>query len=154
MIMSNSKNLNHPQSLAREEAVKFMYKCDIENIHFFSNMLYKSHSSDFAFNLRTRDEARNLVKGSLSEVHILDKLIEKASKNWSIDRMSSTDRSILRIAAYELKHQLAPRKVVINEAIKLAKKYGTSHSGRFVNGILDAFPSPASEPLAATHGAL
>ena len=133
----------HPYSEVREEAVKFLYKCDVERVHYFSNLLYDNHSSDFSFSRETREATRQLVEGIMDDVHDLDKIIVKASKNWSMDRMGSTDRSILRLATFELGRKKAPRKVIINEAIELAKKYGSAHSGSFVNGVLDSL-SPES----------
>jgi N utilization substance protein B len=58
--------------------------------------------------------------------------------DWPIDRLANTDRSVLRLAAYELLHTETPPQVVINEAVELAKRYGTEDSGRFVNGVLGA----------------
>ena len=130
----------HPYSLVREEVVKFLYKCDVESIFYFPGLLYDTHSLDFSFEKSLREDARKLIEGVMENLHDLDRDITGASKNWTMERMSRTDRSVLRLAAYELQHKKAPRKVVINEAIKLAKRYGSSHSGGFVNGILDAFP--------------
>ncbi|MCA1664939.1 MAG: transcription antitermination factor NusB, partial [Myxococcales bacterium] len=60
------------------------------------------------------------------------------SKNWRLERMARVDRNLLRLALYELKHvDDVPAKVAINEAIEIAKRYGTNESSAFVNGILD-----------------
>jgi N utilization substance protein B len=59
--------------------------------------------------------------------------------------MASTDRVILRIATLEILEKLAPNKVILNEAIELAKRYGTEHSGAFVNGVLDAVVSESQK---------
>jgi N utilization substance protein B len=68
----------------------------------------------------------------------LDALINRLSEHWRLERMGAVDRNLLRLAAYELLYQHnIPPKVVINEAIELAKRYGTEDSGAFVNGILD-----------------
>ena len=68
----------------------------------------------------------------------LDEIIAAHSQNWKISRMASTDRVILRMATFEVLEKLAPDKVILNEAVELAKRYGTEHSGSFVNGVLDA----------------
>ncbi len=67
----------------------------------------------------------------------LDKTIGEYAVNWSVKRMSTIDRNILRLAAYEMLHADVPDRVVINEAIELAKRYGQQNSSSFVNGILD-----------------
>lgn len=68
----------------------------------------------------------------------LDQLIEKSSENWKISRMGYVDRNILRYACYELFYcKDVPGEVVLDEAIEIAKRYGTEESGSFVNGILD-----------------
>ncbi|HPI40111.1 MAG TPA: transcription antitermination factor NusB [Pseudobdellovibrionaceae bacterium] len=69
----------------------------------------------------------------------IDRLISTTSKNWKIDRMSSIDRNVLRISIYEMHFASEPMKpqIVINEAIEIAKKYGTTDSYSFVNGILN-----------------
>ncbi|MCX7992976.1 MAG: transcription antitermination factor NusB [Fimbriimonadales bacterium] len=83
---------------------------------------------------------RELVSGAIRTQHTeLDPLIEQFARGWTIDRMAVIDRNLLRLAIYELRHHPEqPYKVVINDAIELAKKYSTAESGRFVNGILGA----------------
>lgn len=83
--------------------------------------------------------AEGLVAGVVEKKGELDDLIRKFSQHWRIDRMSLVDRNILRIGAFELCYRPdVPARVVINEAIELAKRYGTDDSGAFVNGILDS----------------
>jgi len=82
--------------------------------------------------------ARDLLEGCLSRRDELDKIIEDTAENWRLDRMPIVDRNILRLAAYELVFRDdTPPKVVINEAIEMAKKYSTENSATFVNGVLD-----------------
>jgi N utilization substance protein B len=82
--------------------------------------------------------AKDLVAAASETAARLDELIAAASKNWRIDRMSRVDRNILRLGACELTafHDV-PVKVVINEAVELAKRFGTAESSAFVNGVLD-----------------
>jgi len=68
----------------------------------------------------------------------LDRILEALTKDWPLDRLANTDRTVLRLAAYELLYTETPPQVVINEAVELAKRYGTEESGRFVNGVLGA----------------
>jgi len=82
--------------------------------------------------------ARDLVSAAVARAAEVDELIASASKNWRIDRMSRVDRNILRLGACELlAFKDVPVKVVINEAVELAKRFGTSESSAFVNGVLD-----------------
>jgi transcription antitermination protein NusB len=82
--------------------------------------------------------ARKLVEGTLANLEELDGLIREQAENWRLERMSAVDRNVLRLAVYELLHEPdVPKLVVIDEAIELAKRYGSEQSGRFVNGLLD-----------------
>ena len=82
--------------------------------------------------------ARELVAAAAQRAVEIDELISAASKNWRIDRMSRVDRNILRLGACELlTFRDVPLKVAINEAVELAKRFGTAVSSAFVNGVLD-----------------
>jgi N utilization substance protein B len=81
------------------------------------------------------DEAVRGIAGSMAE---LDKLITAASAHWRIERMARVDRNVLRLGTWELGHrQDVPRAVILNEAVELAKTFGTEESGSFVNGVLN-----------------
>jgi len=83
---------------------------------------------------------RKLVEGAEKNMAAIDKKISEYSIDWKLGRMSAVDRNILRLAAYELlvPQEDTPAGVSINEAVELAKKYGTEESAKFVNGILGA----------------
>jgi len=81
--------------------------------------------------------ARELVAGVRRNRPELDRLIEETAEHWSLERISATDRNILRLGAYEILHSDTPDPVAIDEAIELAKRFGTAQSAAFVNGILD-----------------
>ncbi len=82
--------------------------------------------------------ARGLVDAAVTRGSEIDELIASSSKNWRIERMSRVDRNILRLGACELlAFRDVPVKVVINEAVELAKRFGTAESSAFVNGVLD-----------------
>lgn len=80
----------------------------------------------------------NLVTGTWSHRTELDAELNEAARGWRVERMAAVDRSILRLALYELRHTDTPIAVVISEAVEMAKTYGTSRSGSFVNGVLGA----------------
>jgi len=82
--------------------------------------------------------AEELLEGIIMELELLDAQIDQYAINWNIDRMPAIDRNILRIAAYEIQHDI-PAKVAINEAVKIAKKYADDRSPSFINGILSKF---------------
>lgn len=80
-----------------------------------------------------------LVTGVKSHKEAIDSKIQASSAHWKVERMATIDRNILRIAVYEMRFAADPIKenIAINEAVEIAKKYGTSDSGSFVNGLLD-----------------
>ena len=82
------------------------------------------------------DFARSLVEGVLAEQAGLDAELDARSENWRVARMAATDRAILRMAAFELLHTDVPGPVAVDEAIGLARRYGTEASPRFVAGLL------------------
>jgi transcription antitermination protein NusB len=86
----------------------------------------------------TRSFAETLVKGVVEYRAVIDQELREVAKNWSLERMATVDLSILRICSYELLYQPdVPKRVALNEAIEIAKRYGTKESPSFVNGLLD-----------------
>ena len=78
------------------------------------------------------------MRGAMNHRTAIDDLVGRCSLNWKLSRMGRVDRNILRLAAYELAFEPdVPGRATLNEAIELAKRYGTEDSGKFVNGILD-----------------
>lgn len=88
--------------------------------------------------------ARELVAAAVARAAEIDEAIASASRNWRIERMSRVDRNILRLGACELlAFRDVPVKVAINEAVELAKRFGTAESSAFVNGVLDRIATAA-----------
>ncbi len=87
---------------------------------------------------KTREFANELFEGTAKDVAVLDALIVGHSDNWRFERMAAIDRAILRLAIHEMQQSQTPAKVVLNEAVDLAKKFSSEESGGFVNGILDS----------------
>lgn len=96
--------------------------------------------------------AWGLFAGVLEFRTALDARLEAIAANWSVKRMAPTDRNVLRLGAYELMHTDTPARVVVDEALELAKKFGSNNSAQFVNGILDRL-MPASSRTAAPSSA-
>ena len=94
-----------------------------------------------------------LVLGVLEHCQEIDRLIEKYSENWRLVRMNIVDRTILRMAIFELLYcEEIPPKVTLNEAIELGKRYGSEDSGSFINGILDRIQNEAvRKPIRKRH---
>ena len=86
---------------------------------------------------RARDFAEHLVRGTVTELPRIDPLIVESAEHWRLSRMAVIDRLILRLAVYEFLATETPRKVVINEALELARTFSSGDAIRFVNGILD-----------------
>jgi transcription antitermination protein NusB len=103
-----------------------------------------SWASDFELELEpaAQEFATKLVGAATERAKEVDELITTSSKNWRLERMSRVDRNILRLGACELlAFKDVPVKVVINEAVELAKRFGTAESSAFVNGVLDRIAS-------------
>src|SRR5688572_29459573 len=95
----------------------------------------------------TRSFALQLVEGVRQHLAELDALIESHSHNWRVDRMSRIDRNVLRLATFELKHLAeVPKKVTLNEAVELGKRFGTTESSAFINGLLDRIAVTLEKP--------
>jgi len=115
-----------------------LYQLDIQGSEVLPRLMGEFFSENEGDD-RTRKLAWDWTAGAWANVAECDELITGATIRWQFSRLSPVDRSILRLAVYQLKNcPEIPPKVVINEAIELAKKYSTEKSGPFVNGVLDA----------------
>jgi N utilization substance protein B len=93
---------------------------------------------EFTADPEGREYADDLVRGVVSRFSRVDDLIRLSSTNWRLERMARVDRNLLRMAAFELlEMQAVPRAVILDEAVELAKLFGSEDSGAFVNGVLD-----------------
>ncbi len=121
---------------AREVALQMLYRLDVDD-----NDGPGSFEEDLQSLVPETDAysyCSALLSGVFEKKAELDMTIEGCSENWSVQRMGIIDRNVLRIAVYELGYfGDVPYKVVIDEAIELAKRYGGADSGAFVNGVLD-----------------
>jgi N utilization substance protein B len=121
---------------ARERALQALYQIDVaaEGIDEALARFWKSFEPA---EREVMELADLLVHGVARERRKVDETIEGVSTHWRLDRMAKVDRNVLRLAVYELVETDVPVKVAINEAIELAKKFGSESSGAFVNGVLD-----------------
>jgi N utilization substance protein B len=97
----------------------------------------------------TRDFANQLFESAAARAEEIDPIISTHAKNWRIERMSAIDRAILRLALCEIRTSSTPAKVVINEAVDLAKKFSSEEAAPFINGILDAAAKSFTEKPAS-----
>ena len=128
------------RSLARIVAFQVVYQDDLNpgSAATFGEEFLREELPDHQ---PIRNFAQLLIDGTLQKKAEIDAILEQAAENWTISRMNSTDRNILRLAAYEILFTQTPRAVVINEAVEQAKRFGTADSAGFVNGVLDKIVS-------------
>ena len=123
------------RSRAREVAFQVLYQDDL-------NPRNNPAEGDLLIRRRLRADdliefAQGLVQGVRRSRGEVDTLLETTAANWSVKRMAATDRNVLRLGAYEIIHSDTPGRVAIDEAVELAKRFGSAQSAQFVNGILD-----------------
>ena len=123
------------RSRAREVALQVLYQDDLNprnnpavGDQFIDQRLRFGNLAQFA---------RELVAGVRRHREEVDARLEAIAANWSLKRMAATDRSVLRLGAYEILFSDTPDRVAIDEALELAKRFGSAQSAQFVNGILD-----------------
>jgi N utilization substance protein B len=129
---------------AREAAVQMLYQMDVAGVEaaraielFWENLGTEADEREFA---------DALVLGYGARHDEIDDKIRAASKHWRLERMSRVDRNIIRLGAYELLHvNDVPRRVTLNEAVELAKRFGNEESPAFVNGVLDRIADDATK---------
>ncbi len=133
-----------PRSMARRLALQYCFMCDLSCDDEPVAVM------DFLFEHTDIDEARNFASHLIDRVQTkradIDTLIASYAQNWSVERMAGVDRNVLRVACAELLEKNTPKKVIINEAVSLAKNFGAKDSGKFVNGILDRVASGIDYP--------
>jgi N utilization substance protein B len=122
--------------LAREFALQILFQLDItkdrpqEGIQLF----WATHE----YPDETKEYTNHLVEGTMEHLAFIDRCISSFAEKWSISRMPTVDRNVLRLSTYEILFSPEiPDKVCINEALEIAKDYGTDESAPFINGILD-----------------
>lgn len=121
---------------ARIIALEMLYQLDMADGDIDTIIDAKLDGKNFPQN--TKDFILRLARGFSEHKGEIDRFIKKGAEHWSIDRITAVDRNILRLAIFELLYcQDVPLKVIIDEAVELAKLYGAEDSGAFINGVLD-----------------
>lgn len=121
--------------IAREKAVQCLFQIDMADVQLRDavEMVTDGSGEDVAYML-------SLVNGAMDNQAAIDEEIGKFLRGWKLDRIANVDRAILRLAFYELMYETeVPKKVIVNEAIELAKLFSDDQSYRFVNGVLSSY---------------
>lgn len=120
----------------RELAVQMLYQWDIgrQPVEIVLESFWQLTEGSEA----SQGYTRRLVMGTLEHLDAIDRLISSHADNWRLERIAAVDRNIMRLAIFEFLHEDTPKKVVINEALEVAKKFSTADAVQFINGILDA----------------
>lgn len=143
---AESMNYNYKR-LGRELAMQFLFQCDLTGGECTDAMrdefwAQAEESGEFPANRvfrKARNYAERLVAGVNENENELMDIISEFSRDWDADRIAPVDRSIMKIAIYEMKYSDGiPMLVSIDEAIEIAKKFGSEKSGNFINGILNS----------------
>lgn len=123
------------RSRAREVALQVLFQDDLNPQH------HPADDEQFVASRLSAPEliefAASLIAGVRRNRQELDQVLAQTADHWSLERMAATDRNVLRLGAYEILHSDTPDRVAINEAVELAKRFGSRQSAQFVNGILD-----------------
>ena len=125
------------RSRAREVALQILFEDDVNPRATVADM--KKFVSGRLKNPELEEFCLSLILGVRRNQQELDALLSKTADNWSLARMAATDRNVLRLGTYEILYTDTPDRAAINEAVELAKRFGSAQSAQFVNGILDKF---------------
>lgn len=129
------------RSKAREVAVQMLYQVDLNpTVELRSVRAMVDEALDDDHELQ--EFAWRLFVGVMEVRPMLDQKIQSVAENWSLKRMAPTDRNVLRLGAFELINTDTPHRVVLDEAIELARVFGSAQSAQFVNGLLDKLVPP------------
>jgi transcription antitermination factor NusB len=121
---------------SRELAIKVLFHLEFSRDD--PALAFDLISDNFGAAEEIKAFSKELVEGVYAHIRELDELLSKASQHWRLERIAKVDRTILRMALYELLYRDdIPPKVTINEAVDLGKKFCSEESGAFINGILD-----------------
>ncbi|TSC91416.1 MAG: putative transcription termination factor [Parcubacteria group bacterium Licking1014_17] len=141
--------------LSRSIAMQSLYEWDFKGKKMeLLPSIIEHNIKEFGPGIEDTEFIDKLAKGAVKKIDQIDPIIEKAAPQWPIDQIAMVDRAVLRLGIYELlfgNHEEVPPKVAINESIELAKTFGGSASGRFINGVLGTIYREIGEPGKDSH---
>jgi N utilization substance protein B len=121
---------------ARELALQMLFQYDMAGNE--PDMIITTFEDLQKSKPNTREFATRIFRGTVDHISEIDQIIQQQAENWRLTRMAVVDRNIIRMSVYEFLHETeTPKLVIIDEAIEIAKKFGTLKSSQFINGILD-----------------
>ncbi|KUO58902.1 MAG: N utilization substance protein B [Gracilibacter sp. BRH_c7a] len=124
--------------LARETALQVLFQLDVTGENESLEKVIEHWTEEFVVSEKYKNFTIELVEGTLHHKEEIDKMISKTAHEWALDRMNGVDRNLMRLAIYEMLYYAdTPQRVTLNEAIEIAKKFGSAESAKFINGILD-----------------
>jgi N utilization substance protein B len=132
-----------PRQRSRQAALQALYAGDLGDC-FGANPrecieeIFERVAENFDLPAGARDFALELASGTAAHLAEIDAVLSESATNWKLSRMAAVDRNVLRIAVYELTQTETPVSIILDEAIRLAQRFGTESSSAFVNGVLDA----------------
>ena len=125
---------------SREVALQVLFALDVQQAKqagLVAQEVFEEVAAQFEMPEAAKVFAKELVCGVTEDSQQVDELLRSAARNWRLERMAVVDRNVLRLAAYELLRTTTPVAVVIDEAVRMAKRFGDDPSSSFVNGVLD-----------------
>jgi len=135
----------------RELAVQALYQIDVTDASVAAALLWLRDHCEGGD--KAKEFARTLVTGVVEHRDSIDALIGQSSEHWRFERLSRVDLNVLRVATYELSYtREVPPSVVIDEAIEIARRFGTTASAEFVNGVLDQIATRLGVKGDSAHG--
>ncbi len=139
-----SQSRRAPRRRSRQVALQVLYAIDVAATSRSGTVLateeaFEAVAKNFELQEGVQAFAKDLVNGIVEYGAELDALLSAHTTNWRLSRMAVVDRNTLRIGAYELTHTDTPARIVLDEAIELARRFGDDPSPAFVNGVLDSF---------------
>lgn len=146
-----SRSDRAPRQRSRQAALQTLYARDFagpERVggEISIEELFERVAQNFDLPVGARTFALKLASGTVSELAEIDELLTSNATNWKISRMAAVDRNVLRLGVYELTRTDTPVSVILDEAIQLARRFGSESSPSFVNGVLDAVAKQVREP--------
>lgn len=144
-----------PRQRSRQAALQALYAGDLGHCFTASRRecieeIFERVEENFDLPAGARDFAFELARETVAHLSEIDAVLSESATNWKVSRMAAVDRNVLRIAIYELTQTDTPVSIVLDEAIRLARRFGAESSPAFVNGVLDAVARGiAAAPLPA-----
>lgn len=137
---------------SREAALQFLFQDDfLDQDRSLDGIGLEQRFADFSLlyqiNKKARPYAIELLSGIVDQIERIDTAINEHATNWRLERIAATDRNLLRVGIYELMYgEDVPAQVAINEAVEIAKRFGSEESPSFINGVLDAVQQSQQTP--------